>query len=30
MKDSKKKIASAEAKDKTGDAEDVLSMLDDL
>ena len=30
MKDSKKKIASAEAKDKTGDADDVLSMLDDL
>jgi hypothetical protein len=30
MKDSKKKIASAEAKDKTSDADDVLSMLDDL
>jgi hypothetical protein len=30
MKDSKKKIATAEAKDKTGDADDVLSMLDDL
>ncbi len=30
MKDSKKKIASAEAKDKSWDAEDVLNMLDDL
>jgi len=30
MKDSKKKIAKAEAEDKSDDAEDVLSMLDDL
>ena len=30
MKDSKKKIAKAEAADKTDDADDVLSMLDDL
>jgi hypothetical protein len=30
MKDSKKKIATAESNDKKGDAEDVLSMLDDL
>ena len=30
MKDSKKKIAKAEAADKSDDAEDVLSMLDDL
>lgn len=30
MKDSKKKIAKAEAKQKTDDADDVLSMLDDL
>ena len=30
MKDSKKKIAKAEAADKTDDADDVLAMLDDL
>jgi Spy/CpxP family protein refolding chaperone len=30
MKDSKKKIAKAEASDKSNDAEDVLAMLDDL
>jgi len=30
MKDSKKKIASEEAKDKKDDAEDVLAMLDEL
>ena len=30
MKDSKKKIASAEAKDKTDDADDVLNMLNNL
>jgi len=30
MKDSKKKIALAEAKDKTDDTDDVLNMLDDL
>ena len=30
MKDSKKKIAKAEAADKSDDAEDVLAMLDDL
>jgi hypothetical protein len=30
MKDSKKKIAQAEAADKSDDAEDVLAMLDDL
>ena len=30
MKDSKKKIAKAEAADKSNDADDVLSMLDDL
>ena len=30
MKDSKKKIASEEAKDKAEDAEDVLEMLNDL
>ena len=30
MKDSKKKIAKAEADDKSNDADDVLSMLDDL
>ena len=30
MKDSKKKIAKAEAADKSDDADDVLAMLDDL
>ena len=30
MKDSKKKIKEEESKDKEGDAEDVLSMLQDL
>jgi hypothetical protein len=30
MKDSKKKIATAEAADTSDDAEDVLSMLNDL
>ena len=30
MKDSKKKITTAEAKDKSSDADDVLNMLDDL
>ncbi len=30
MKDSKKKIAKAESEDKKNDAQDVLSMLDDL
>jgi vacuolar-type H+-ATPase subunit I/STV1 len=30
MSDSKKKIKKAESEDKDGDAEDVLSMLNDL
>jgi hypothetical protein len=30
MKDSKKKIKEEEAKDKDSDADDVLSMLDEL